>query len=241
MSSLRVIGDGRVRHGTYADVADEYYDPSRHPTSANFRSASGAVVRAWLPAGDVGTVCDVGAGESLAAEVLAEQGSSLERLTLLDSAPEMLAYSEKWLAQGAKSVVGDAEAMPFGDLEFDLVVASLGDPFNGLRFWREVARVLRPGGHAIFTTPSFEWADTFRGGHHAPPDAADFLLRDGSHILVPSVVLQERAQIDLVAQAGLSVIGVYHVLRAALRAGPISEKLNISDTVAFVAGYLVSA
>ena len=58
---------------------------------------------------------------------------------------------------GATAVSGDATAMPFGDGAFDRVIAAevlehIGDDQRAMS---ELARVLRPGGLAAITVPSF--------------------------------------------------------------------------------------
>jgi hypothetical protein len=150
----------------------------------------------------------------------------------------MVAHSARWNAQGAETVFGDAEEIPFADERFDVVVASLGDPYNTLAFWKNVRSVVSRRGLAIFTTPSFEWADEFRSQNQEPVDCAEFLLRDGSRVLVRSLILPERDQISLMKRCGLSVIGVYHVLLAALRGEPLSQKLDMNPDLPFVTGYL---
>jgi SAM-dependent methyltransferase len=237
-----VTREESVRLGTYADLADEYYDSRRHPTSANFRSASRAIIRAWFghPSNSE-MLCDVGAGDSLLAEVMTEQGLGLSRTVLVDTAPGMLAHSDRWRDLGAKTVVADAEQLPFDDQEFGLVVASLGDPFNTPAFWREGRRVLRHAGRLIYTAPSFEWAESFRSRNQEPPDAAEFVLADGSRIRVQSLVLAESDQVALINKSGLRVVGIYHVLLAALGSEPVSSKLNLPATIPFVSGYLAVA
>jgi ubiquinone/menaquinone biosynthesis C-methylase UbiE len=228
--------------GTYADLADEYYDPEKHPTSANFRTASREIIRAWLghPFNSE-VLCDVGAGDSLLADVMTERGLGLSRTVLVDTAPGMLAHSDHWRDLGAKTVVADAEQLPFDDREFGIVVASLGDPFNTPAFWHEGRRVLRHGGRVIYTTPSFEWAESFRSRNQEPPDAAEFILADGSRIHVQSLVLTESDQVVLINESGLRVVGIYHVLLAALGSEPVSSKLNLPAATPFVSGYLAVA
>ena len=74
----------------------------------------------------------------------------------------MLAYSAAWFRRGARPVIADALRLPIRSACFGLVVASLGDAYNDPQFWSEVSRVLQPGGVVLFTTPSFEWAVSFR-------------------------------------------------------------------------------
>jgi SAM-dependent methyltransferase len=58
---------------------------------------------------------------------------------------------------GATAVSGDATAMPFGDCSFDRVIAAevLEHVLDDQRAMNELARVLRPGGLAAITVPSW--------------------------------------------------------------------------------------
>ena len=57
----------------------------------------------------------------------------------------------------ATAISGDATAMPFGDGMFDRVIAAevLEHVLDDQRAMNELARVLRPGGLAAITVPSF--------------------------------------------------------------------------------------
>src|SRR5262249_45994974 len=142
----------------------EYYDSVRHPTCQNFRDSSRTLIRSFLSKRDqsYSMICEVGPGNSLVAEYLNDQRSTAENLYLIDSSIGMLAYSFEYSQAGAKFVIGDAERLPFAEGSFDIVVASLGDPYNTARFWEEVAHILRTKAWCVFTTPSFEWASHYR-------------------------------------------------------------------------------
>src|SRR4051812_31374099 len=90
--------------GTYEDLAEEYYDPARHPTSANFRDGSLMLLERSLslrPSPD-GELWDVGAGDSVLAEVLARAGKDLSRVTAVDSSARMLEHSRRWRDLGVE-------------------------------------------------------------------------------------------------------------------------------------------
>lgn len=74
--------------------------------------------------------------------------------TGLDLNPAGIAYCRKWHnLPGLEFVQGDAENLPFDDQSFDAVInveSSLHYP-RFPRFLAEVARVLRPGGHFLYT------------------------------------------------------------------------------------------
>jgi SAM-dependent methyltransferase len=230
-----------VRHGSYHELAGEYYDAERHPTCANFREGSILLVERWL-AGSTEIPrprWDVGAGDSVLAEVLAARGVGLEGTTALDESPAMLTHSRRWTSQGLRLVVGDAERIPAEDGAAALVLASLGDPYNTDDWWAEVARVLAPDGVCLFTTPTHEWSTSFRDG--ASAEAAEFELADGRKVLVPSFVRRPDEQVRQIEQAGLRVVAVDHVARGDLRRDPLSPKLDVlADDDAVVRGYRVA-
>ena len=76
----------------------------------------------------------------------------IREVVALDLTPAMLAAAARFLGeQGIRNVafkLGDAEALPFGDGEFDVVTARYAPHHfpRPSRFLAEAARVLRPGG-----------------------------------------------------------------------------------------------
>jgi len=215
--------------GDYEELASEYYSSTRHPTCANFRSASALVLDRWL--GNIsrtsGWICEVGPGKSLLAELLTAAGESLHRLILADSSPSMLRHSSRWAQDGARLAVADAGALPVRSERVALLVASVGDPYNQPSFWAEARRVLKPRGAVVFTTPSYAWASSFRPYSNGRKMAAEFELADGRHVSVPSFIYSEEQQAELIAAQGLSVTEVYNVPISALRNQPISPKLLV--------------
>ena len=69
----------------------------------------------------------------------------------------MRAAGEATAEAGATAISGDATAMPFGDGMFDRVIAAevLEHILDDQQAMNELARVLRPGGLAAITVPSF--------------------------------------------------------------------------------------
>lgn len=227
MSGQRPKGSGlkaarRWRSGTYADVAAEYYDPARHPTCRNFRDGSRLLMHPYLsgPLQSDDWLCEVGPGDSIVAEVLRDR--RLDCVVLLDVSIEMISHSLGYRDRGAHLVIADARKLPFGDESMLAVVASLGDPYNDATFWLEAKRVLKPGGVCLFTTPSFEWATTFREDEAT---SARFELRTGEEISVPSFVLDAGEQTRMIEDVGLAVADVRHVTVGELPR-PISPKLT---------------
>ena len=238
---------------SYTDLAEEYYERDRHPTSSNFRDGSRTLLKSWLfdsflsqhlPVGFHGTeisICEVGAGDSLVAEILADEGYPLCPLLITDASPEMLEYSEAWEEQGAKIQVASAESLPLPSSSINLWVSVLGDPYNNINFWREASRVLREDGWMIYTTPSFEWASLFRDQVGSPGfNFAEFTLRGGETASVPSIIFSRGEQEELITSVGLSVLDFKNVRLKDLPSDYISPKLQVdSENLPVVAGYLI--
>src|SRR5271169_4259006 len=163
--------------GTYANLASEYYDSVRHPTCANFREASLLLMRPWVRKFVTGGVdiVETGAGASIVLELLAGKTREVGRLVLTDASREMLRYSSSSSSR-CEMLICDAQRLPLTSSKFDLVFASLGDPYNCPSFWSEADRVLRPAGHVLFTSPSFDWARQFRN----ECNSAEFVMSNGT-------------------------------------------------------------
>jgi len=102
------------------------------------------------------------------------------RVAGLDLTPELLDEGRRLAAKEGVDVAwveGDAEALPFDDASFDLVVSTFGCMFAPRHdvAAREIARVLRPGGRfgICSWTPESSIGDLFRTvGAHLPPSPA---------------------------------------------------------------------
>ena len=231
-----------LHRGTYEDLAAEYYDPIRHPTCANFREASGRLIAAWLPTllpVVDGWLCEVGPGMSLVAELLTKQDAALARLTPVDSSPSMLRYATPWATAGANLLLGTAFRLPIASESVQLLVSSLGDPYNTSRFLKEVRRVLRPGGAFVFTTPSYGWATSFRPVPGVK--LAEFELSDGRRVEVPSWIYSRDEQLRMFERHGLLQKQVAEAPISELKSEPVSPKLlqvgGLNSSV--VTGYLL--
>jgi ubiquinone/menaquinone biosynthesis C-methylase UbiE len=97
--------------------------------------------------GRVGRALDVGTGTGAGARALAKRFPSAE-VVGVDVAPAMLEEARR-LAPEIEFVEGDAADLPFREDEFDLVTHA-----NMIPFLDETARVLRPGGWAIYAYSS---------------------------------------------------------------------------------------
>jgi ubiquinone/menaquinone biosynthesis C-methylase UbiE len=221
---------------TYDAVAHEYFDRARHPTCFNLRWATRVRLEEFLAqvAGSRHAILEVGAGDSLVAEVLSQDGH-LERLSITDVTAAMLAYSEKWRDDGATLSRQDARQLELDDQSMSVIVSSLGDPYNEERFWKELRRVLAPGGSIFFSTPSFEWAQGFRSRSGSPLHAAEFARSDGTVVYLPSFIYSVAEQVRLINGAGLTVTKVLHTsldeLPAEGRSRKLTEVLQAVDPV----------
>lgn len=236
MLALDTESENKGDASCYERVAAEYYDALRHPTCDNFRAASSIYIRSALIESKLdGNLADIGAGRSVAAEILIEKSESLRDLILLDGSAEMLSHSRQFIQAGARAVVGDACTLPLASQSICMCISSLGDSFNVQSFWFEIARCLRPGGICIFTTPSYEWASGFREFSNGERQGrALFELMSGRLVYVPSFILPTPDQITMINRAGLDVIGSSAV-NADLVPPPHSKK--IARVGGIVTGY----
>lgn len=106
-------------------------------------------------------ILEVGCGPGWGLDLVSrlEEGSSF---TGLDLSPQAIEFASKRYtnSERLKFVQGDAEALPFADAEFDVVlnIESSHNYPHPERFFAEAARVLKPGGyfaHADMMTSSF--------------------------------------------------------------------------------------
>jgi SAM-dependent methyltransferase len=133
-------------------------------------SAAQACVReAGVGPGD--DVLDVACGTGNAAIAAARAGASV---TGVDITPELLAIASA-AAPDVRWVQGDAEALPFADASFDVVVSVFGCMFAPRHevVARELRRVLRAGGRLVVTswTPGGSSGQMFATvGRYLPSD-----------------------------------------------------------------------
>jgi demethylmenaquinone methyltransferase/2-methoxy-6-polyprenyl-1,4-benzoquinol methylase len=109
-----------------------------------WRRRASALVRQWKPA----RLLDVATGSGDLARVI-EAASPDTEVTGADFSAEMLAVARSLGSQ--RLVEADALALPFEDGAFDAVTVAFG--LRNMESWeralREMARVIRPGGHLL--------------------------------------------------------------------------------------------
>ncbi|WP_316190897.1 hypothetical protein [Bradyrhizobium sp. SZCCHNS2096] len=188
-----------VDGSSYGAIAREYYDESRHPTCADFRSAARIFLQKLFKREQpYGRVADVGCGKSLISEF------GLRDLVLIDEAEEMLALNsgefEKRLVNVEKEAIGHSE--------FDWIFAILGDPYNSLNSWLNIANALRAGGRCFFIVPSLAWARKFREQNSRELSGfARFDVNGGKAIFLRSLIFERSEQQAIIERAGLTVAG----------------------------------
>lgn len=137
-----------------------------HPVAAEYRSLAGRYDRRWaryvqasvratlerVAVTEGERVLDVGCGTGVLLGELVQQAPGA-RLSGVDLVGEMLAVAQDRLPPEVELSTAPAEALPFGDASFDVVISS-----SVLHYFRqperalaEVGRVLVPGGRLVMT------------------------------------------------------------------------------------------
>lgn len=217
----------------YDRIAAEYYDPTRHPTCADFRDATRLLLERFLAQyAPRPRSLELGAGKSLVAECFAAHHLPLSTLTITDASAAMLAYSEMWRERGAALAVATIETLGDSEQPFDLVFACLGDPYNTPDLWQRMRQWLTPNGAYFYTTPSFDWATRFRRHHQNGNDSLAEFVVEGEAVYVPSFVPSPAAQRALIVGCGLTVDHIVHITRRELPNGVRSAKLSLPEIAA---------
>jgi SAM-dependent methyltransferase len=143
--------------------------------TAIFTTAPAAVLVDWAGIKRGYAVLDVACGTGVVAVTAHQRGA---RVKGLDLSPVLIAEAKKNAAiiqAPIEFVEGDAEALPYGDGEFDVVVSQFGHMFAPRHevVTREMLRVLKPGGRIAFSTwpPELMIGRMFRlmAGYLPPP------------------------------------------------------------------------
>ena len=190
----------------YDPIASEYY-ATGHDTSRAFDAATTDYFSTHSP-------MDVGDG--LLLEVGAGTGSSSKHLNIPENRIVQSDISEAMLLLEPRErswlrVRCDARDLPFLPSSFSAVTAFLFDPYNTLKFFEQVRRVLRVGGVFIGTLPNATWGFALRDSMGHPRDQAIFRVRSGETIAVRSILSERQALKQQLTQAGLSVEQIVEV------------------------------
>jgi len=223
-----------VADNTYEAIASEYYDPNLHPNSRGLGVGSRiACLRlAQSIPKHFKLVIEIGPGREPLSDLFESEGR-----IYVDSSPTMLAFSSD--RPDTTKTIGRADTMLAPDSCADLILAGLGDPYNDAGFWKEAARKLKSTGLCIFTTPSYEWALTYRTVERSLPDTARFVRSDRKVINLPSFIFSAAQQSEIIEASGLIVTRIESVLLSELNAIE-APKLGVVDKhVPVVTGYLV--
>lgn len=168
------------------------------------------VAKAELRPGEA--ALDVACGTGAVTRVAAEQVGGTGRVAGLDLDPGMLEIAKRNTAAPVDWKLGDAQAMPFGDGEFDAALCQQGFQFlpDRMAGLREIRRVLRPGGRFTASVWSgFENNPGFQALHAAQLRH----INPGAPVSV-SMSLTDSAEIrSLLEEAGFGEISLETVSR----------------------------
>lgn len=178
-----LVQDARFVHQLFSAIAGRY-DFANHLLSGGldffWRKKAARVVRGWAPR----DVLDLATGSGDLALTI-QRACPAARVTGADFCEPML---ERARAKGLQNtVVADALALPFSEASFDALTVAFG--LRNMASWpgalREMARVLRPGGHLLVLDFSLPAAPLLRTPyrwylHHMLPHVAAALTREKS-------------------------------------------------------------
>lgn len=103
-----------------------------------------------------------------------------------------------------KRIVGSIRNTFFPSSSFDIVIASLADPFFYPASLSEICRILKTGGRLIFTIPSLEWSSCIRDKENA--NKTKFLLSNQACSEVFSFTYSLEELRKMLADAGFQII-----------------------------------
>lgn len=137
---------------TFSGEAAKNYD---HYLGPFLFEPSALMLSALVPSNFKGKVLELAAGTGRLTQHLVHRLEDPGRITITDLNPDMLAIAQKKLAhEGLQFQPEDMQQLSFPDESFDLVICQYGvmfPPDKALAF-REMYRVLKPGGQLIFST-----------------------------------------------------------------------------------------
>ena len=159
---------------------------------------------------------DVACGTGVVLRVARAHTPDLGRLVGLDLTPAMLAVAQKRVGDGAELVEGDAQQLPFGDGEFDVVTCQQGLQFvpDKAAALAEIRRVSGGGGRVAIAC--WQGLDTqpgaaamFEAGRSIIPDVANVGLAPFSQDRDELAALVEAAGFDDVETSDVTLDSHY--------------------------------
>jgi SAM-dependent methyltransferase len=125
----------------------------RHLVPGLFAPWAREVIEHARPIGPSDRVLDLGCGTGIIGRSLRERLGGGARITGVDMNPQMI-DAARTLAPELDWRVGNAMELPFADASFDVVISQqmLQFPADRARAFRELRRVLAPGGRSVVAT-----------------------------------------------------------------------------------------
>jgi len=140
------MNNERVKLAKNFGSASQSYD-----VSARLQRFSGKHLMPWLPNKNDLTALDLGSGTGFFTDILASQ---YDNVIGMDISTKMLNFAKNNRSKSITWIEGDAFSLPLADNSIDFVYSNLViqwfDPLETAL--SEIRRVLKPGGHFIFTT-----------------------------------------------------------------------------------------
>lgn len=197
--------DRPIARRAFDRLADGY-DRTGDTKPANAHLERPATV-SLLPNTDGKRILDAGCGAGHLAAVLTDRGASVVGL---DASREMLTYARERVPTTAFVAAKLGSPLPFGANAFDGVASSLA--FHDVREWeplfRELSRVLRPGGWVVFSVQhpyaDFEEYDDSENYHRIERVSATW-DSFGSSVDVPAYRRPLSAMLSPALRAGFAI------------------------------------
>ena len=149
---MTALEENSTSNTTRVNIAKTFGSASQsYDVSARLQRFSGKHLMPWLPETKELTVLDLGSGTGFFTDVLA---GAYEQVIGLDISNQMLHFAKNNRNKSIGWLEGDAHSIPLQDSSIDLIYSNLViqwfDPLNTA--FKEILRVLKPGGKFIFTT-----------------------------------------------------------------------------------------
>ena len=203
-----------------------------------FRQFAAGVIQTAHPQGQEITL-DVGTGTGILARLIAPH---VREVIGIDFAPEMIAAAQEVATPtNVRYEEADAHALPYGDHTFELIVSSFGlNATEPRRVFRELHRVLKPGGRLVFHEWSVQHSmdsrliDTLAKFMLPDEDISEelFQMREFTRTVRPwDNILQTTEDFEeVISEAGFSSVQVWED-------APVMVTLSVQDFMAYKLGW----